>query len=167
MGRTYIMFNGSVPSIYDSWLDASKQVHKFPNANHKSYKDRWEAKAIYMGYLHSNALDVQGGASASWATPNMSTSSLPSTSWSEGNNYGSGDIRNTLLRYHLEVAIEENDHARRIATLSAANVLNKVVAHVVGDNEVNELTRQHTGKWMQKYDFLLWYSVRCVYMQCN
>ena len=36
--------------------------------------------------------------------------------------------------------IEEHDHARRIATLSA-NMLNEVVAHVVGDNEVNEPTR--------------------------
>jgi len=140
------VFNGCVLGIYDSWLDASKQVYKFLNANHKSYKDRWEAKATYMEYLHCNALDVQGGASASWETPNMSTLSLPSTSRSEGNNYGSGDIRNSLLRYHLEVAIKEHDHARRIATLSATNMLNEVVAHVVGDKEVNKLTRQHTGK---------------------
>jgi len=70
----------------------------------------------------------------------MSTSSPPSTSPSEGTNYGSGDIRNTLLRYQLEVDIEERDHARRIATLSA-NMLNEVVAHVVGDDEVNAPTR--------------------------
>ena len=75
----------------------------------------------------------------------MSTSSPPSTSRSEGPNYPSGDIRNTLLRYQLEVAIEESDHTRRIATLSA-NMLNEVVAHVVGDNEVDEPTRQCTGK---------------------
>ena len=80
-----------------------------------------------------------------WATPNMSTSTPLSTSPSEGTNYGSGDIRNTLLRYQLEVAIEERDHARRIAILSA-NMLNEVVAHVVGDNEVNEPTRQRSGK---------------------
>ena len=75
----------------------------------------------------------------------MSTSSPSSTSQSEGTNYPSGDIRNTLLRYRLEVAIEEHDHARRIATLSV-NMLNEVVAHVVGDNEVDEPTRQRTGK---------------------
>ena len=45
----------------------------------------------------------------------------------------------------MEVAIEECDHARRIATLSA-NMLNEVVAHVVGDNEVDEPTRQCVGK---------------------
>ena len=98
-----------------------------------------------MEYLHCNGMDMQGGASTSWATPNMLTSSLPSTSQSEGTNYGSGDIRNTLLRYQLEVAIKEHDHVRRIATLSA-NMLNEVVAHVVGDNEVDKPTRQRTGK---------------------
>ena len=143
MGRTYVVFNDHVPGIYNTWLDASKQVHKFSNANHKSHKDQREAEAAYMEYLHCNGMDVQGGASASWATPNMSISSPPSTSRSE-TNYGSRDIRTTLLGYQLEVAIKKRDHARRIATLSA-NMLNEVVAHVVGDNEVDELTRQRTG----------------------
>ena len=98
-----------------------------------------------MEYLHHNGMDVQGVASASRESHNMSTSSPSSTSQSEGTNYPSGDIRNTLLRYRLEVAIEEHDHARRIATLSV-NMLNEVVAHVVGDNEVNEPMRQRTGK---------------------
>ena len=44
----------------------------------------------------------------------------------------------------MEVAIEERDHARRIATLSA-NMLNEMVAYVMGDNEVDEPTRQRTG----------------------
>ena len=145
MGRSYVVFNGHVPGIYDNCLGASKQVHKFPNTNHKSYKDQREAKATYMEYLHCNGVDVQGGASASWATPNMSTSSPLSTYSSEGTNYSSGDMKNTLLRYQLEVAIEERDHARRIAILSA-NMLNEVVAHVMGYDEVDEPTRQRTGK---------------------
>ena len=136
MGHTYVVFNGRVPGIYDSWLDASRQVHIFPNANHKSYKDRRETEAAYMEYLDGNGMDMHGRASASWATPNISTSTPPSTSISKGTNYNSGDIRNTLLRYRLEVAIEERDHARRIASLSS-NMLNEVVAHVVGDDEVD------------------------------
>ncbi|KAF3973045.1 hypothetical protein CMV_003510 [Castanea mollissima] len=145
MGCTYVVFNDRVPGIYDNWLDASRQVHKFPNANHKSYKDRREAEAACMEYLHCNGMDVQGGASASWVTPNMSNSTPPSTCPSKGTNYDSGDIRNTLLRYQLEVAIEEHDHARRIAILSVT-MLNEVVAHAVGDDEVDEPTRQCTGK---------------------
>ena len=85
-------------------------------------------------------MDVQGGASTLGGSQNMSTSSTSSTSQSEGTNYPSEDIRNTLLRYQLEVSIEECDHARRNATLSA-NMLNEVVAHVVGDNEVDKPTR--------------------------
>ena len=80
MGRTYVVFNFRVLGIYDSWLDASKQVHKFPNANHKSYKDQREVEAAYMEYLHHNGMDVQGGASASEGSQNMSTSSPSSTS---------------------------------------------------------------------------------------
>ena len=98
-----------------------------------------------MEYLHRNGMDVQGGASASWATPNMSISSPPSTSRSDFTNYGGGDIMTPLFRFQLEVAIEERDHARRIATLSA-NMLNELVAHVVGDNEVDKSMRQHMGK---------------------
>ena len=80
MGRTYVGFNGRVPGIYNSWLDTSRQVHKFPNANHRSYKDQREAEAAYMEYLHGNGMGVHGGASTSWATPNISTSTPPSTS---------------------------------------------------------------------------------------
>ena len=98
-----------------------------------------------MEYLHCNGMDMQGGASTSWATPNMSTSTPPSTSPSEVTNYSSGDIRTTLLRQQLEVTIEKRDHTRMIATLSA-NMLNEVVAHVVGDDEVDAPMRQCTGK---------------------
>ena len=99
MGCTYVVFNGRVPGIYESSLDASRQFHKFPNTNHKSYKDRREAEAAYMEYLHRNGMDVQAGASASRGSQNMSTLSPSSTSQSEGTNYPSEDIRNTLFRY--------------------------------------------------------------------
>ena len=66
-------------------------------------------------------------------------------SQSEGTNYCDGDVRNRLLRYQLNVAIEERDHARRIATLST-NMLSEVVAHVMGDEEVHDSTRQGSAK---------------------
>ena len=64
---------------------------------------------------------------------------------SEGTSYCDGDIRNRLLRYQLDVVIEEHDHARRIATLST-NMLSEVVAHVMGDDEVHDSTRQGSTK---------------------
>ena len=66
-------------------------------------------------------------------------------SQSEGTSYCDGDVSNKLLRYQLNVAIEECDHARRIATLST-NMLSEVVAHVIGDDEVHDSTRQGSAK---------------------
>ncbi|KAL0000262.1 hypothetical protein SO802_019864 [Lithocarpus litseifolius] len=116
-GRYYIVFIGRAPGIYDNWAEASRQVHKFANAKHRSYKDRREAESTYMEFLQRNGRNVQYGASPSWASPNMSTSSPGGTSQSEGTSYCDGDVRNRLLRYQLDIAIEECDHARRIATL--------------------------------------------------
>ena len=75
----------------------------------------------------------------------MSTSSPGGTSQSEGTSYCNRDVRNSLLRYQLDVAIEERDHARRIATLST-NMLSEVVAHVMGDDEVHDSTQQGRAK---------------------
>ena len=55
------------------------------------------------------------------------------------------DIRNNFLKYQLDVAVEERDHVRRIANLSA-NMLNEVIAHVMRDDNVDELTRLKRGK---------------------
>ena len=75
----------------------------------------------------------------------MSTSSPGGMSQSEGTSYCDGDIRNRLLRYQLDVAIEEHDHTRRIATFST-NKLSEVVAHVIGDVKVHDSTRQGSAK---------------------
>ena len=75
----------------------------------------------------------------------MLTSSPGGTSQSEGTSYCDGDVRNRLLRYQLDVAIEERDHARRIATLST-NMLSEVVAHIMRDDEVHDSTQQRGVK---------------------
>ena len=140
---------------YTKIVEASRQVHKFANAEHRSYKDRQEAKSAYMEFLQRNGRNVQYSASPSWTSPNMSTSSPGGMSQSEGTRYYNGDVRNSLLRYQLDVAIKEHDHARRIATLST-NMLNDMVAHVMGDNEVHDSTRQGSAKWKWKYGSCLW-----------
>ncbi|KAL0004988.1 hypothetical protein SO802_012549 [Lithocarpus litseifolius] len=118
-GKYYVVFIGRALGIYDNWAEASRQVHKFTNAKHRSYKDRREAESTYTEFLQHNGRNVQYGASPSWTSPTM----------------------NRLLRYQLDVAIEERDHARRIATLST-NMLSEVVAHVMGDDEVHDSTQQ-------------------------
>ena len=91
--------------------------------------------------MQRNGRNVQYGASPSWTSPTMSASSPRGASQSEGASYCNGDVRNRLLRYQLDIAIMERDHARRIATLST-NMLSEVVAHVMGDDEVHDSTRQ-------------------------
>ena len=98
-----------------------------------------------MEFLQRNGRNVQYCALPLWTSPNMLTSSLGGTSQSEGTSYCNGDVRNNLLRYQLDVAIEERDHARRIATLST-NMLSEVVAHVMGEDEVHDSTRQGSTK---------------------
>ena len=95
--------------------------------------------------MQHNGRNVQYGASPSWTSPTMSTSSPGEASQNKGTSYCDGDVRNRLLRYQLNVAIEERDHARRIATLST-NMLSEVVAHVMGDEEVHDSTRQGSAK---------------------
>ena len=95
--------------------------------------------------MQRNGRNVQYGASPSWTSLTMSTSSLGLASQSEGTSYCDGDVRNRLLRYQLNIAIEERDHGRRIATMST-NMLSEVVAHVMGDDEVHDSTRQGSAK---------------------
>ena len=95
--------------------------------------------------MQRNGRNVQYGASQLWISPTMSTSSPGGASQSKGTSYCDGDVRNKLLRYQLNVAIEERDHARRIATLST-NMLSEVLAHVMGDEEVQDSTRQGSAK---------------------
>ena len=97
-----------------------------------------------MEFLQCNGRNMQYGASPSWTSPNMSTSSLGGAYQSEGTRYCNGDVRNSLLRYQLDVSIEESDQASRIATLST-NMLNEVVAYVMGDDEVHD-SRQGSSK---------------------
>ena len=89
--------------------------------------------------MQRNGRNVQYSASPSWTSPTMLTSSPGLASQSEGPNYCDGDVRNRLLRYQLNVAIEERDHTRRIATIST-NMLSEVVAHVMRDDEVHDST---------------------------
>ena len=50
---------------YTKIVEASRQVHKFANAEHRSYKDRQEAESAYMEFLQRNGRNVQYSASPS------------------------------------------------------------------------------------------------------
>jgi ribonuclease HI len=48
--RWYVVFEGTVPGVYDKWEDCFKQVNKFKGNNYKGFKTREEAEARYRNY---------------------------------------------------------------------------------------------------------------------
>jgi ribonuclease HI len=48
--RWYVVFEGSVPGVYNKWGDYFKQVNKFKSNNYKGFKTREEAEARYRNY---------------------------------------------------------------------------------------------------------------------
>ena len=50
MKKWYVVYEGSVPGVYEHWEDCFKQVNKFKRNNHKSYKSKAEAEYRYLYY---------------------------------------------------------------------------------------------------------------------
>lgn len=47
MSKYYVVWCGRKPGVYSNWASAFEQVHKFPGARYKSYRDRDEAYEAY------------------------------------------------------------------------------------------------------------------------
>ncbi|XP_074562601.1 zinc finger BED domain-containing protein RICESLEEPER 1-like [Curcuma longa] len=54
-GRTYVVFVGRQPGIYDTWLEASRQVNGFKGAIHQSFKSREEAEKAFQQNVNKNS----------------------------------------------------------------------------------------------------------------
>ena len=50
MKKWYVVYEGSVPGVYEHLEDYFKQVNKFNGNNYKSYKSKAEAEARYLNY---------------------------------------------------------------------------------------------------------------------
>ena len=50
MKKWYVVYEGSVPGVYEHWEDCFKQVNKYKGNNYKSYKSKAEAEARYLYY---------------------------------------------------------------------------------------------------------------------
>ncbi|KAL3820129.1 hypothetical protein ACJIZ3_023430 [Penstemon smallii] len=57
MGKFYVVFVGRVPGIYEDWGEAEKQVFRFSNARHKSYKSYEDAHAAYARHISSSSTE--------------------------------------------------------------------------------------------------------------
>src|ERR1041384_6665269 len=45
-----VVYEGSVPGVYEHWEDCFKQVNKYKGNNYKSYKSKAEAETRYLNY---------------------------------------------------------------------------------------------------------------------
>ncbi|XP_073136584.1 uncharacterized protein [Henckelia pumila] len=74
MGRTYVVFVGHEPGLYDTWAEASDQVIGYNYVVHDSFESREEAEKVYHAYM------VRKSASTIFRnTRNQSSHANPST----------------------------------------------------------------------------------------
>ena len=48
--KTYVVFEGRVPGVYDEWKDCKKQVYKFSGNCYQGYETREEAVAAWRNH---------------------------------------------------------------------------------------------------------------------
>ena len=52
--KYYVVWEGNVPGIYESWNETQLQIKGYPNAKYKSFKTLEEAKEAYAGNYFEN-----------------------------------------------------------------------------------------------------------------
>ena len=91
-----------------------------------------DAKVAFMKFWQIDGRNVQqGSSSGTYSTHSNSSSSTPST---EESPYSTGDVKYNLLKYQLDIAIKQRNHAMKIAKLNA-RMLNTVASQVLSDDE--------------------------------
>uniref|UniRef100_A0A7N2R846 Ribonuclease H1 N-terminal domain-containing protein n=1 Tax=Quercus lobata TaxID=97700 RepID=A0A7N2R846_QUELO len=123
-GKTYVMFVGRVPGVYDTWEEARAKVHQYFVANHKVFKHKLDAELAFMKFWQIEGGNVQQGTSSS--TPSIEDSS------------STEDVKYDLLKYQLDITIEQRNYAMKITKLNA-RILNVVASQVRPNDELNKM----------------------------
>ena len=84
----------------------------------------------------------EGSSSYKYTTHSCSSSSTPSI---EEIPYCLEDVKYELLKYQLDIAIEQQNHAMKIAKINA-KMLNAVASQVQKNNELNQMTHLNLGE---------------------
>ena len=58
--KWYVVFEGTVPGVYEEWDDCVKQVNGFKGNFYKGYKTKEEAEARYNNHLLEKERDMKG-----------------------------------------------------------------------------------------------------------
>ena len=49
-GKTYVVFVGSVPSVYNTWKEARAQVHQYSRVDYKEFIHKMDAEVAFMKF---------------------------------------------------------------------------------------------------------------------
>ena len=83
----------------------------------------------------------QGSSSSTYSIHSSLSSSTPSTEESSSTR----DVKYNLLKYQLDIAIKQRNHAMKIAKLNA-RMLNIVASQVLPDDELNKMAHLKLGE---------------------
>ena len=101
------------------------------------------AEVAFMKFWQIDGGNVQQGSSSNtYSTHSSSSSNTPST---EESFYCTGDVKYDLLKYQLDIAIEQRNHAIMTAKLNA-RMLNAVASQVLPDDELNKMAHLNLGE---------------------
>ena len=81
-----------------------------------------------------------------------------SSTYSTEESSNTGYVKYDLLKYQLDIAIEQRNHAMKITKLNA-RMLNAVASQVLPDDELNKMTHLNLGEWPWK---LCYVKLGCV-----
>ena len=122
-----------MPGVYDTWEEAHAPIHQYSRADHKAFKHKMDAKFAFMKFWQIDGGNVQKGSSSSTYSTHSSSSS------------STGDAKYNLLKYQLDIAIVQRNHAMKIAKLNA-RMLNAVASQVLPDDELNKMAHLNLGE---------------------
>ena len=96
-GKTYVVFVGRVPKVYNTWEEALALVHQCSGVDHKAFKHKMDVEVAFMKFWQIDNGNVQQGFSSStYSTHSSSSSNTPST---EESSYYTRDVKYDLLEY--------------------------------------------------------------------
>ena len=101
-----------------------------------------DAEIAFMKFQQIDGGNVQQSSSSSTYSIHSSlSSSTPSTEESSSTR----DVKYNLLKYQLDIAIKQGNHAMKIAKLNA-RMLNAVASQVLPDDELNKIAHLKLGE---------------------
>ena len=102
-----------------------------------------DVEVAFMKFWQIDGGNVQQGSSSNtYSTHSSSSSNTPSTKESP---YFTRDVKYDLLKYQLDIAIKQQNHAMKIAKLNA-RMLNAVASQVLPDDELNKMAHLNLGE---------------------